>query len=374
MLALLLGTIALLAGKVLYGEEALERIKARVVLPADDKVAKQAMDMLSSMDSVESICDFLYMDEEEGRKRLEEGELSVLLIVPENFIQGVMDGSNRPVRVVLSENAGIEARAFREMADAGSRTLSAAQAAIYGADEWLSVSGRSGEIPQAEADLNRFYLRYALDREIYFREKTVSAVGDLTTGEHFAICFLVMFLILGGIPLSGYFCCGKRTFYQKLKALGIGEGIGAACEILAVAFLYALAVTVLTAAASLAIPPVKETVLRISWSGFGGILLVFLAAAAMISAVYELCGSRMSGMMAIFLGGMVMLFLSGGILPSAFLPESLRQVGGLLPGTCMIQGMERAVYAQWGAADTGRMAAVIFVSWVLAASGRRLHE
>ena len=76
MLALLLGTIALLAGKVLYGEEALERIKAGVVLPADDKVAKQAMDMLSSMDSVESICDFLYMDEEEGRKRLEEGELS----------------------------------------------------------------------------------------------------------------------------------------------------------------------------------------------------------------------------------------------------------------------------------------------------------
>ena len=78
-------------------------------------------------------------------------------------------------------------------------------------------------------------------------------------------------------------------------------------------------------------------------------------------------------MMATFLGGMVMLFLSGGIQPSAFLPESLRQVGGLLPGTCMIQGMERAVYAQWGAADTGRMAAVIFVSWVLAASGRRLH-
>ena len=35
-------------------EEALERIKAGVVLPADDKVAKQAMDMLSSMDSVES--------------------------------------------------------------------------------------------------------------------------------------------------------------------------------------------------------------------------------------------------------------------------------------------------------------------------------
>lgn len=373
VLAVLLGTIALLAGKVLYGEAALGRVETGVVLPENDKVAKQALKMLGSMDSVESICDFLYMDEEEGRKKLESGELSALLIVPENFVHSIMNGTNMAVTVVLPENPGIEARIFREMTEAGVRTLKTAQAAIYAADEWLAESEKRDKIPQAESDLNSLYLKYALNREVYFRDQKVSAAGNMTAGEHFAVCFFVMFLFLGGIPLSGFFRQEKRVFYQKLKMAGIGDGICAGAETAAVSFIYLASLAALAIVTSFLWPDAGNIMKEITWTGAAGAISCVIAAAAIITAVYEFCGNRMTGMIVLFWGSIVMLFLSGGILPSAFLPEGLRKAGAVMPSAYMITGIEKAVFSGWSMADTGRMAGIIFAFWGMAGLGRRIH-
>ncbi|MEY8338300.1 ABC transporter permease [Lachnospiraceae bacterium 62-35] len=373
VLAVLLGTIALLAGKVLYGETALGRIQTGVVLPENDRAARQALSMLSSMDSVESICDFRYITEEEGIKGLKQGKLSALLLIPKDFIQSIMDGTNRQITVVLPENPGIEARVMREMTEAGTRTLKSAQAGIYAADAWCIREGKRELIPQTEADLNRIYLKYAMDREIYFRKNRISAAGDMTAGEHFGICFLVMFLILGGIPLSGFFRQGKTIFYKKLKMSGIGEGTSTAVQILALSCVYGAALAVLGALGGFFFPSIWASLQGLTLPGLWGIFLTAMAASAIIVAVYELCGSRMAGMIALFWGSIVMMFLAGGILPSAFLPEALKKLGEFMPAAYMIDGMEKAVFSGWGIKETGRMAGLILISWGIAAAGRKSH-
>lgn len=57
MLLLLAGTIALLSARMLYGETSAGRITVGVVLPEGDAVAKKALAMVSSLESVKSICD-----------------------------------------------------------------------------------------------------------------------------------------------------------------------------------------------------------------------------------------------------------------------------------------------------------------------------
>ena len=101
VLLLLAGTVAFLASKMLYGKQVSGRIHVGVVLPEGDAVAKKAVAMVSSLESVKSICDFEYMDREEGVARLRAGKLFGVMEVPEGFVQDIMNGTNTPVRIIL---------------------------------------------------------------------------------------------------------------------------------------------------------------------------------------------------------------------------------------------------------------------------------
>ena len=57
-LLFLAGAIALLAGRALYGDAAAGRVAVGVVLPKEDALARQMVSMISSLDSVKSLCDF----------------------------------------------------------------------------------------------------------------------------------------------------------------------------------------------------------------------------------------------------------------------------------------------------------------------------
>ena len=157
VLVVLMGAAALLAGKLLYGGQAVERIPVGVVLPEEDALAGQAMRMVSSLESVKSLCDFTYIEEEATGEKLKKGELFAVLKMPDGFIQDIMSGVNTPVTVILPENAGAESRIFKELTDAGAEILGSAQAGIYSGDELLSEYGLTDKMAVFERDMNGLF-------------------------------------------------------------------------------------------------------------------------------------------------------------------------------------------------------------------------
>ncbi len=222
VLGVLLGTIALLSGRALYGEAMAGRISVGVVLPEEDLVAKQAVSMISSLDSVKSLCDFKYVEQKEGLKKLQTGELYVLMEVPDGFVQDIINGNNTPVKLVFPANAGLESRLFKELADAGARTLSAAQAGIYAGDELCRSYSLEGRIGELESALNRIFMSYSLPRADYFRHYKVDAAGDVDLMHFYGISGFVLFVLLSAIPVSGYLTPWNRGMKQKLKLAGVG--------------------------------------------------------------------------------------------------------------------------------------------------------
>ena len=162
VLLLLAGTIALLSARMLYGETSAGRITVGVVLPEGDAVAKKALAMVSSLESVKSICDFEYMNKEECLDKLNAGKLYAVMEVPEGFVQDIMNGTNTPVKILLPRGTGLESRIFKELTDAGASTLGAGQAGIYAGDELLYLYDMTDSVSGLEADLNRIYMGYSL--------------------------------------------------------------------------------------------------------------------------------------------------------------------------------------------------------------------
>ena len=96
VMVLLVGMAAFSASKVLYGETSLKKIEVGVVLPEDDALSEKITKMIASLDSVESLCDFSYLEHDEAFQKMKSGELQAVFEVPSGMARGILDGTNQP--------------------------------------------------------------------------------------------------------------------------------------------------------------------------------------------------------------------------------------------------------------------------------------
>lgn len=355
----LMGAIALLSSRTLYGDAVTGRIAVGVILPGQDVLAEKVISMVSSLGSVKSLCDFEYVDEEEGLERLNRGELYAVMQIPEEFVQDIMDGTNTPVRILLPADAGLEGKIFRELTDAGARTLSASQAGIYAGGELCRLYGLDSSIGRLEADLNKIYLGYSLPRNDYFRHRTERATKDVDTVQFYGISACVLFLILCAIPASGYLLPRRPVFTRKLALNGIGCPLRVGARVLGLALL-------LTAVAL----PVAAVCIGKSWIAGGlmtvvVLILVCLAASSLVALCYQAAGTLMGGIILLFLAGVGQHFLAGGFLPLVFLPETVRRLALFLPSTILMESLQMTVTADWNFAGFGKLGLLILIGLIL---------
>lgn len=362
VLVVLMGAAALLAGRLLYGGQVSGRIPVGVVLPEEDALAKQAMRMIGSLESVKSLCDFIYTEEEEAKDRLNRGELFAVLQMPDGFIQDIMSGVNTPVTVILPGDAGTESRIFKELTDAGAKILGAGQAGIYSGDELLAEYGLADETALFERDMNRIYLSFSLPRMDYFRKVMVNGTGDVSVPVFYGISAFVLMLLLSVISVSDLLKRESAVMRQKLSLMGIGPFTLAGSRILGISVLLgavSLAAAILAAWAGM-ISPGLDTILT------GG--LVCLGAASFSVCLFLAAGSRMGGIFLLFFMVTVFHFLSGGFLPEVFLPESIQRAAPFLPSHILMEGVKMAVTGSKSLITAAKLAALGVGGWLIAAA------
>lgn len=365
VLMAMLGTIAFAASKLLYGETTLERVTIGVVLPEEDRIARQLVRMLGTYDSVRSVCEFSFMDSSEAEKQLRDGEIFGIMNVPEGLVQGIINGTNIPVTITLPQGNALENRVFKELTSAGARTLGSAQAGIYAGDQLLLNYDLAGGISQLEADLNRIYMAYSLPRADLFEHVKVSATGDVDTLEFYGISAFVLYLLLAAIPVSGYLAPESRVMSQQLSLAGIGPWMATAAR------LAGLGALLLAAALPAALGALKFGVLEFSWLMLPALAAVCLAAAALVLFCYEAAGTLMGGVMLLFLGAVLLLFLSGGFLPLVFLPAQVRSLAPFLPTTTLMNGAKMIVTGAYGLAGWLQLAVMTAAFYSLTVGVRR---
>lgn len=325
----MMGMLAFAAGKLLYGDQAVGRIAIGVVLPREDKLAEFAVRMLGSLDSVDSLCDFSYMEEEEAKKALERGEIFGIMNVPSGLVEGIMDGSNPPVSVILPSN-GLEGAVFKELTMAGARTLSAAQAGIYAGDQLLARAGQNRAIPRLEEELNKIFMYYSLPRADYFQKEKVSAYGEVDSLSFYGVSALVLFLFLEAIPVSGYLAGEPFALKEKLRLYGVGPFWTAVSKLFGLELLLFLAALLYAGAVSF------FGYLDFSVKLFPALFWMSILAGSVALFLFSCSGSLLGGVMGLSTAALISLFLSGGLVPLVFLPEGIQNLAPYLPTSVML--------------------------------------
>ncbi|NLZ81108.1 MAG: ABC transporter permease [Clostridiales bacterium] len=322
-----IGIIAFSANKLLYNDKVIDKINIAIVVPEENILNQTAFSMLLNMDSIKEACDFKIMDEDLAFEKLDKKEVYAVILIPEQFVENILDGQNTPAHIILQKDSGIEAMIFKLFADSGATILSSAQSGIYAVTDLLLSYDMKENIPEMEDELNNNYLTHAINRNIYFTSTMVSATGDLSILQYYLSSGLVLFGLLSGISCYNILKKESASLNLLLKIRGIPYAWLVLCKLLSVSLLYFFIIQIGLLVSGYSFTFYKALL----------IFLLILSIVSLILYIFQISDHGFTGIMILFILSVSMTFISGGFIPSAFLPEQIRSLSEFLPTTFWIR-------------------------------------
>lgn len=349
LLMALISVIAFCGVKGMEREPLAVNVDIGVVVREDNMMTRMALSYVESMESVSQLCHFVQVSEEEGFRQLERGGIAALVVLPEQLVEGIMNGQNPNVDIVFPQNARLEAMLFRELTESGAGLLRVAQAQIYGAIDTAVEYGLTEQLSVMEAEIDSYNLAFALDRLAMYDEETISATGRMSALQYYAVSGAVLFLLLAGMAAYPVMQQEPAVFRKQLARQRVGLLWQCFCKwmcgLLCLGLLVGV-VWVIFRIVGTAVPETTQKMLSALMNGknrvsagvrAGVILLVLITVTTLIYMIYSIAGSRTGSVLLIFLFSVIMVYLSGGFVPSALMPQTMQTVGDSLPTAYLIR-------------------------------------
>ncbi|MDE6387469.1 MAG: ABC transporter permease [Lachnospiraceae bacterium] len=349
MLMVLIGTIAFCGAMSMEKDPLAIQVKIGVVVQEDNVMTQMALKYVENLESASQVCHFVQMSQEEGIHLLENGEIAALIVLPEQLVEGIMNGTNPSVQVCFPQNAGLEAMLLRELTESGAGLLRVAQAQIYGAYDTAVTYGMTDRLSVMQGEIDSYNLAFALDRLAVYEEETVSATGRMNMIQFYGASAAILFLLLTGMAVYPVMQREPQAFRKQLIRQGTGEMWQCFCKWLCGFFCMGLlggAVWITLKVAGVFLPESAGMVIAALTKGRGGshmaaqageVILIVITVATLVYFIYSLSDGRTGAVLLIFLISVTMLYLSGGLVPSIFLPELVQAIGERLPTAYLIR-------------------------------------
>ena len=316
VLSMLFLALSLAAGpvaeRILTQGTGFTKLQFAVCVPEGDSTGRLVEELTGRMRDIQEYASFQSMDREAAEAALAEGDISAILVLPEDFLGGVLDGTNPDVTLIVSREKPLEALLAWWVGRSAADLIGASQLGIYAVLDAVPPE----QYGQAMTEINLKFINTALDRERFFRLRELRPVDAMDMRDHYSLSLLV-FLVLASAPaMVPLFADTDAGLRRRLLSLGYGS-----------LFQYGSA---LCTAFLLLLPMTLIPVLAGGWNVAGALMLsllgaVFAGFCCLLSRTVAGCGGIALTVSA------VMLFLSGGLLPTPLLPEALQKLGALSP-------------------------------------------
>ena len=321
-------------------------VKVGMVIDKEDDKVKMITKIVSTMESVESICEFVYVDEDQAKKLLAENELSVAVVLPENFYEDVDSGYNTPVTVMISEEASLNQRVFQELLADGVSLLRTSESGVY---SMLHVGKKyEAELSQSEIGdvISEIYIEEAFYRGRIFSSNMCSVFGEMELHQYYFSSAVVIFLLMSGLNYSFLYRKKTRAVEDKLKIAGVGAVQVSIIKVFVMGNLLWLAGTGFYGAACLISDRMNMNLFSFDARTVWYLIPLCFAMAAYFHMLYTASGKNGQGAVVVLAANIFMILCSGAVIPIAYLPDIAGKIGRYLPLTFWNQYSAEAFFGQ----------------------------
>lgn len=328
--ALLFAGFSFAGSKLLYNSDRqVKKVNIALVSEDDNPMVDLALKYVNNLDSVDSVCSFYVTDRENAYKALADNNVYAVAILPENFINDIMNGTNTPAEIILQENAGADIILFETLANAAAYALKTAQAGIYAGIDIIDKYELMDSRGKIVNDLNELYINLALRRALLFDEDTVSATNELSLATYFGASATVLLLLISCIGCSSFCKNNTHRISLLIKRHGIGEFAQVVLQCLALSVCYFVIFVIPFLLFEFLY--LEEAVLNVLFKALPVFFILIFSICSFSLFLFRIAKTPQTGILLLFALSIVMMFFSGGILPTPFLPSFVRNIGSFLP-------------------------------------------
>ena len=253
------------------------------------------------------------------------------MILPEDFYQDIYEGNPAKVILLFPEEMDLDTAIFRELLEDGVSMIRTAEAGVFAAMDTGKVYETEMESYEIAEFISYKYIGNAFRRGELFQESIYSPVGNLELSEFYAAAVLVVFLLMSGVNCGFLYKQESRAVEQRMYANGLGAVSQTTVKIVAMAGM----LWILSAGCYLSGIGVQQMMeirtMGIDGTVFWKMIPLCFGIASYFSLMYVLAGRGMQGNLLLLCGNVLMIFCSGTVVPSAYLPRVVGSIGKWLP-------------------------------------------
>lgn len=382
--ACLLLTAVLVAAfsAIMQNAQVFQKVNIGVAIPEGESISRLATQYISSMDSVRSVCDFYYLDEQESVEQLKQGTLQAVVVLPEGFYHDVQVGINPPAQIYFPKDVAQNTQVFEELVTAGVSFLQTAEAGVYAALDTASYYGVELQGAGLGDTIAYLFAHQMLKRDSVYSARMLSSMGNLSVAEYYYAAGLVILLMMCGIQFGFLYGKRNRSVEDKLKIRGVGSIRQSVVKILVMTeFLYVTGLLYYFAGIGVA-GWTKTYFVFYQGTTWYALLLLCLGIAIYFQVLYELSGSSSQAAVFVFAVNVITISGAGVLIPEAYLGKEIAGISRFLPmkywnvyAAGMLEGelFKEAVTGTVFFLFVGMVAGML-LSWRNEKSGQRSHN
>ena len=303
--------------------------KIHIGMVAEDQTQEITLlaTFVSSMESVQNICDMDFYEKSDAEKKLKCGYLQAVIYMPRTMIEDILTGVNTPAVISFADENSVNTAVFQELADSGASLLSTAQAAIYALDTTLVNYQIQMTQREMEEYISRIYIRPVLSRNTFFESEVYSAFGEKTMEEYYLCIATILIALVSVHNVGKIYHIEDQGVEIQLKRHGMGEGQVTLCRSVANGMLFFFLFLTMTGVMILFDNRISVLEVTVSVSMIFQILILSCVMGAFIHLIFIFGRDSNSGCILLFFFTIMMFFFAGGILPLSYMPNWIRIIG-----------------------------------------------
>ena len=331
--ACLLLTAVLVAAfsAIMQNAQVFQKVNIGIAIPEGESISRLATQYISSMDSVRSVCDFYYLDEQEAVEQLKQGTLQAVVVLPEGFYHDVQVGINPPAQIYFPKDVAQNTQVFEELMTAGVSFLQTAEAGVYAALDTASYYGIELQGAGLGDTIAYLFVNQMLKRDSVYSARMLSSMGNLSVAEYYYAAGLVILLMMCGIQFGFLYGKRNRSVEDKLKIRGVGSIRQSVVKILVMTeFLYVTGLLYYFAGIGIA-GWTKTYFVFYQGTTWYALLLLCLGIAIYFQVLYDLSGSSSQAAVFVFAVNVITIIGAGVLIPEAYLGKEIAGISRFLP-------------------------------------------